>query len=236
MTQGYFVPQTADQIIDQVFAGIRRLHLVVSPRGPSFSGHLRKHGRRTPAMNCASTCTDLLARKRSRRRSAKFYSHVLPSPQVRTLSDRAVIGRNWALCGDAAAWVDPLTGEGLFLRHALWGNSGTIACRGLPGEIPGTGAGFVFAGAGICRSHRAALLSRVVLGHGGHDAHGAVPAAQRGVSSIAFGFVLWDAGLHDVEAASAAAISAGRSSQFVNSVLRFDHPSAKVPASDAAAD
>jgi len=45
---------------------------------------------------------------------AKFYSHVLPSPQERTLSDRAVLGKNWALVGDAAAWVDPLTGEGLF--------------------------------------------------------------------------------------------------------------------------
>ena len=59
--------------------------------------------------------------------NAKFYSHVLPSPQESTLSNRAVIGRNWALCGDAAAWVDPLTGEGLFyamrsgeLLGALW--------------------------------------------------------------------------------------------------------------------
>src|SRR2546423_12918447 len=46
--------------------------------------------------------------------NAKFYSHVLPSPQVPTLSQRTVVGKNWALVGDAAAFVDPLTGEGLF--------------------------------------------------------------------------------------------------------------------------
>lgn len=44
----------------------------------------------------------------------RFYSHVLPSPQASTLRNRRVAGRNWALVGDAAAWVDPLTGEGLY--------------------------------------------------------------------------------------------------------------------------
>jgi flavin-dependent dehydrogenase len=32
---------------------------------------------------------------------------------VDTLRRRRVVGRNWGLVGDAAAWVDPLTGEGL---------------------------------------------------------------------------------------------------------------------------
>jgi flavin-dependent dehydrogenase len=45
---------------------------------------------------------------------AKFYSHVLPSPQAQTLRKRRIVGRNWAMAGDAAACVDPVTGEGLF--------------------------------------------------------------------------------------------------------------------------
>src|SRR5262249_6342169 len=45
---------------------------------------------------------------------AHFYSHVLPSPQGSTLRHRRVVGRNWALAGDAAAFVDPITGEGLY--------------------------------------------------------------------------------------------------------------------------
>jgi flavin-dependent dehydrogenase len=44
----------------------------------------------------------------------RFYSHVLPSPRATTLRQRRVAGRNWALVGDAAGWVDPLTGEGLY--------------------------------------------------------------------------------------------------------------------------
>lgn len=44
----------------------------------------------------------------------RFYSHVLPSPRAGTLRRRRVAGRNWAMVGDAAAWVDPLTGEGLY--------------------------------------------------------------------------------------------------------------------------
>lgn len=45
---------------------------------------------------------------------ARFYSHVLPSPEFGTLRHRKIVGRNWALAGDAAACVDPITGEGLY--------------------------------------------------------------------------------------------------------------------------
>src|SRR6266852_5610699 len=72
MTQGYFVPQTADAIT------VLKTHLnaFVGKQNISTEG-------------------------------AKFYSHVLPSPKERTFSERTVLGKNWALIGDAAAWVDP---------------------------------------------------------------------------------------------------------------------------------
>jgi geranylgeranyl reductase family protein len=44
---------------------------------------------------------------------ASFYSHVLPSLRATTLRERAVSGEGWALVGDAAGFVDPMTGEGL---------------------------------------------------------------------------------------------------------------------------
>ena len=70
-------------------------------------------------------------------RGAKFYSHVLPSPQAQTLRRRRVVGRNWALVGDAAAWVDPITGEGLY--YAL--RSGDLLAQALiesqPESYPG---------------------------------------------------------------------------------------------------
>ncbi len=53
-------------------------------------------------------------------RNGKLYSHVLPSPQASTLRQRRLVGDRWALIGDAAGWVDPVTGEGLYyaLRSA----------------------------------------------------------------------------------------------------------------------
>jgi flavin-dependent dehydrogenase len=57
---------------------------------------------------------------------------VLPSPRERTLSERTVLGKNWALIGDAAAWVDPLTGEGLF--YAM--KSGELLGRSLAEGCP----------------------------------------------------------------------------------------------------
>ena len=53
-------------------------------------------------------------------RQRKLYSHVLPSPQASTLRQRRLVGHRWALIGDAAGWVDPVTGEGLYyaLRSA----------------------------------------------------------------------------------------------------------------------
>ena len=67
---------------------------------------------------------------------AQFYSHVLPSPQERTLSERTVLGKNWALIGDAAAWVDPLTGEGLFYAMKSGELLGKSLAEGCPEKYP----------------------------------------------------------------------------------------------------
>jgi flavin-dependent dehydrogenase len=67
---------------------------------------------------------------------ARFYSHVLPSPQERTLSERTVLGKNWALIGDAAAWVDPLTGEGLFYAMRSGELLGRSLAEGCPEKYP----------------------------------------------------------------------------------------------------
>jgi flavin-dependent dehydrogenase len=52
--------------------------------------------------------------------AARFYSHILPSLRASTLRQVAVSGKRWALIGDAAGFVDPITGEGLYyaLRSA----------------------------------------------------------------------------------------------------------------------
>jgi flavin-dependent dehydrogenase len=113
MTQGYFVPQTAEAITVKflphfegyIWSFPRCDHLSVvifcvmsSHTSSELKGHLQA----------------FMTKQEISTEGARFYSHVLPSPRERTLSERTVLGKNWAMVGDAAAWVDPLTGEGLF--------------------------------------------------------------------------------------------------------------------------
>ena len=113
MTQGYFIPTVADAIIVKflsqfdgyIWSFPRCDHLSVGICGSMAShtsGELRRH------------LQEFVQKQNISTEDGQFYSHVLPSPQERTLSQRTVVGKNWALVGDAAAWVDPLTGEGLF--------------------------------------------------------------------------------------------------------------------------
>jgi len=113
MTQGYFVPQTADGIIVKflphfegyIWSFPRCDHLSVGICG-SMAAHT--------SAQLKSHLNTFVEKQNIPLEGAKFYSHVLPSPKEQTLSNRTVLGKNWALVGDAAAWVDPLTGEGLF--------------------------------------------------------------------------------------------------------------------------
>jgi flavin-dependent dehydrogenase len=44
----------------------------------------------------------------------EFYSALVPSLRPETLKTNVIAGRNWALVGDAAGFVDPITGEGIY--------------------------------------------------------------------------------------------------------------------------
>jgi flavin-dependent dehydrogenase len=135
MTQGYFVPQTSDSITIKflrnfegyIWSFPRCDHLSVGICG-SMSSHtsteLRNHLQTFVEKHGVQT------------EGAKFYSHVLPSPMERTLSERNVIGKNWALVGDAAAWVDPLTGEGLFYAIRSGELLGRSLAEGCPEKYP----------------------------------------------------------------------------------------------------
>jgi flavin-dependent dehydrogenase len=131
MTLGYFVPAQAEGIsvkFLQHFEGYlwsfpRCDHLSVGICG-SMAKHTSQELRRHlhAFMDTENIPHD----------GARFYSHVLPSPQKQTLSSRRVVGRNWALVGDAAAWVDPITGEGLY--YAL--RSGELLAESLIARTP----------------------------------------------------------------------------------------------------
>lgn len=135
MTQGYFIPQTADSITVKFL--------------PQFEGYIWSFPRNDHLSVgiCGSMATHTSAELRSHLNTfvgrshigtdgAKFYSHVLPSPKERTLSERPIVGKNWAMIGDAAAWVDPLTGEGLFYAIRSGEILGKALAEGCPEKYP----------------------------------------------------------------------------------------------------
>lgn len=133
MTLGYFVPTEEDMIkvkFLRQFEGYlwsfpRADHLSVgicAKMGQSSSQQLRRH------------LDDFVEEERIPMDGARFYSHVLPSPQAQTLRGRRIVGKNWGMAGDAAACVDPITGEGLY--YAL--RSGDLLAQALVEGQPQT--------------------------------------------------------------------------------------------------
>jgi len=126
ITLGYFVPTEEDiikvkflkQFEGYLWSFPRADHLSVGicgKMGQSSSQQLRRH------------LDEFVNEEGIPMDGAKLYSHVLPSPEAQTIRRRRIVGRNWAMAGDAAACVDPVTGEGLF--YAL--RSGDLLAQAL---------------------------------------------------------------------------------------------------------
>jgi flavin-dependent dehydrogenase len=234
MTQGYFVPQTSEEIIIKFL--------------PDFEGYIWSFPRADHLSLgiCGSMASHTSAELRSHLHhfacdekiptgAAKFYSHVLPSPLERTFSDRRVIGRNWALVGDAAAWVDPLTGEGLFYAMRSGELLGKSLADGCPEKYPtrvraSFSADLEFATRIVRRFYRGSFLGCAVTTR-------MVQFLQR---NAVFRQLLSDlfCGTQDYTSLKHRVLShlGGTLSQFVGSVLNFDRPVSKLPTTDAAVD
>lgn len=135
MTLGYFVPAQAEDIQIKF---LRRFegYIWSFPRADHLSVGICGSMARHTSQELRRHLHSYMDSERIPREGAQFYSHVLPSPRPETLRARRVVGRNWALVGDAAAWVDPITGEGLF--YAL--RSGDLLAQaiieGAPASYP----------------------------------------------------------------------------------------------------
>jgi flavin-dependent dehydrogenase len=234
MTQGYFVPETAEEIIIKFLPEFEG-YIWSFPRADHISlgicGSMASH----TSNELRSHLHTFAAAEKFATENAKFYSHVLPSPQVRTLSDRAVIGRNWAMCGDAAAWVDPLTGEGLFYAMRSGELLGRSIAEGCPELYPSrVRASFSleleFAARIVRRFYRGSFLGCAVTTR-------MVQFLQR---NAVFRQLLSDlfCGTQDYTSLKQRVLGhlGGTLSQFVNSVLNFDKPAPKLRRTVPAAD
>jgi len=232
MTQGYFVPQTADQILIKFLPEFEG-YIWSFPRADHISlgicGSMQAH----TSAELRSHLHHFAGTEQIDTSHAKFYSHVLPSPQVRTLADRAVVGRNWALCGDAAAWVDPLTGEGLFYAMRSGEILGKSLAEGCAEKYPARvrssfSLELEFAARIVRRFYRGSFLGTAVTTR-------MVQFLQR---NAVFRQLLSDlfCGTQDYTSLKQRVLGhlGGTLSQFVSSVLHFETPAAKPRTSDAA--
>lgn len=138
-TVGYFLPGTSRTIQVKFVAGLEG-YIWLFPRCDHYSaGICGKMDRHTTA-ELRRLLEDFLRAEGLDHRGAPFYAHILPSLRRRSFA-APVAGDGWALVGDAAGFVDPVTGEGLYyaLRSAELLSDCLLAGR--PEQYPARVAG-----------------------------------------------------------------------------------------------
>jgi flavin-dependent dehydrogenase len=126
VTLGYFVP-TQEDIIKVKFLKKFEGYLWSFPRADHLSvGICAKMGQNS-SHELREHLDQFVQEEKIPMEGARLYSHVLPSPEAQTIRGRRIMGKNWAMAGDAAACVDPVTGEGLY--YAL--RSGDLLAQAL---------------------------------------------------------------------------------------------------------
>ena len=113
LTFGYYVPGREDLLRVQFFEDFEG-YVWAFPRPAHLSVGI-----------CGKVGEDRMAGLRERlhgfmrrfgyaREGARVYSHLLPALSVDTWGGLRLAGEGWALAGDAAGLVDPVTGEGIY--------------------------------------------------------------------------------------------------------------------------
>jgi flavin-dependent dehydrogenase len=131
MTLGYFVP-TEENILKIKFLKEFEGYLWSFPRADHLSVGICARMGQTTSRQLRRHLDAFVVEERIPTAGAELYSHVLPSPQAKTIRGRRIVGKNWAMAGDAAATVDPITGEGLY--YAL--RSGDLLAQALAAGRP----------------------------------------------------------------------------------------------------
>jgi flavin-dependent dehydrogenase len=119
MTAGYFIPGAGDRMEIEFVRGLHG-YIWIFPRIDHFSaGICGKFGDGT-TQQLRRILDESLRRNGLTTVGAQFYAHILPSLRARTLRTSSFCGDGWAMIGDTAGFVDPITGEGLYyaLRSA----------------------------------------------------------------------------------------------------------------------
>lgn len=119
---GYFVPEERQRIDIQFFSGFEG-YIWVFPR----CGHLSVGicGKGVPASSLRQRLEQWMREREIPFKDAVFYGHALPALERPSWRTNRISGDGWVAVGDAAGFVDPVTGEGIY--YAI--RSGDLAAQ-----------------------------------------------------------------------------------------------------------
>jgi len=129
-TAGYFIPIHTSLMQIQFLTGISG-YIWVFPRPDHVSAGIAGKMGETSTRALRHTLEQWLDQNRFPLEGATFYSHILPSLRAQTMEALEVSGDGWAMVGDSAGLVDPITEEGLYyaLRSAELCADALVAAR-----------------------------------------------------------------------------------------------------------
>ncbi len=119
VTAGYFIPGRTSLMQVQFLKGISG-YIWIFPRADHISAGIAGKMGETSTAALRRMLELWLADHGFSIEGAQFYSHILPALRPETIAAPEISGDGWALIGDSAGLVDPITGEGLYyaLRSA----------------------------------------------------------------------------------------------------------------------
>ena len=132
VTAGYFIPGRSSLMQIQFLKGITG-YIWVFPRADHVSAGIAGKMGETSTAELRRVLEHWFEENGFRLDGARFYSHILPSFRAQTFETLEVCGEGWAMIGDSAGLVDPITGEGLY--YAL--RSAELCADALLVERPG---------------------------------------------------------------------------------------------------
>ena len=123
---GYFVPGTDDHMQVRFLPGLEGYIWIFPRRDHCSAGICARMGTKS-TKELRLSLEQYLRQQGVHFQGAPFFAHLLPSLSWHTLREARFSGEGWAMIGDAAGFVEPITGEGVY--YAL--RSAELLCQAL---------------------------------------------------------------------------------------------------------
>jgi flavin-dependent dehydrogenase len=110
---GYYIPGTSSTVQVKFIDGLHG-YIWIFPRANHFSAGICGHMQGKSTVELRRVLEQYLPDFGLSYANGKFYAHILPSLTPESLRSTPLCGEGWAMIGDAAGFVDAITGEGLY--------------------------------------------------------------------------------------------------------------------------